>query len=155
MEHNVTIENVVLNEINSIALLLHLGIDLPELNSEFLLNEIITNYEQKIKDILLPDSEDKTVKDGQQILEFINRFSKFVIKDKAGEFIGTRMGRPEKAKLRKLIGSPNVLFPVGKEGGRMRSFQATLEEGKIWSSFPIYYCGNCNKETIYPRCEEC
>ena len=65
------------------------------------------------------------------------------------------MGRPEKAKLRKLIGSPNVLFPVGKEGGRLRSVQAACGEGKIWSSFPIYYCENCKKETIYTVCEDC
>ena len=65
------------------------------------------------------------------------------------------MGRPEKAKLRKLIGSPNVLFPVGKEGGRLRSLQTACTEGKVWSSFPIYYCENCKKETIYPTCEEC
>jgi hypothetical protein len=31
------------------------------------------------------------------------------------------MGRPEKAKLRKLTGSPNVLFSIGEEGGRLRS----------------------------------
>ena len=140
IEHQVTVENVVINEINSKALLTNLGIDFSLLKEGDLLEEIFKKYEF---------NKDK------EILENLNMFSKSEIKDKAGEFIGTRMGRPEKAKLRKLIGSPNVLFPVGKEGGRMRSFQATLEEGKIWSSFPIYYCGNCNKETIYPRCEEC
>ena len=45
-------------------------------------------------------------------------FSKYEIKDKAGTFIGPRMGRPEKAKLRRLKGSPNMLFPVAEQGGR-------------------------------------
>ena len=65
------------------------------------------------------------------------------------------MGRPEKAKLRKLIGSPNSLFPVGKEGGRLRSVQAACEEQFVKGSFPLFFCENCKKETIYSLCENC
>lgn len=65
------------------------------------------------------------------------------------------MGRPEKAKLRKLTGSPHVLFPVGDEGGRLRSFQAALEKGFIRGEFGDFYCKVCGKETIYPKCEVC
>lgn len=141
IEHQVTIENVVLTEEVSRILLLNLGIELNELQEKELdFKEIFDLYNSDL---------DKSV------LEIINSFSKFIIKDKAGEFIGARMGRPEKAKLRKLIGSPNVLFPVGKEGGRLRSLQAACKEGKVWSSFPLYYCDSCKKETIYPMCEEC
>ena len=61
-----------------------------------------------------------------------------VIRDKAGTFIGARMGRPEKAKMRKLKGSPHGLFPVGEAGGRMRSFQAAMEAGKIESTFALF-----------------
>ena len=92
---------------------------------------------------------------GGDVLEEINILCNYLIKDKAGTFIGTRMGRPEKAKLRKLVGSPNVLFPVGKEGGRFRSVQAACEAGKVRSSFPLFYCKKCDKETIYPLCERC
>jgi DNA polymerase II large subunit len=141
VEHQVTIENVVINEEISKTLLLNLGIDVN------LLNEGEINFKELFSKCIF--NEEKSV------LENINSFSKYEIKDKAGEFIGTRMGRPEKAKLRKLIGSPNVLFPVGKEGGRLRSLQAACIEGKVWSSFPIYYCDNCKRETIYPTCEEC
>jgi len=92
---------------------------------------------------------------GKEVLKTINEISEFKIMDKAGTFIGTRMGRPEKAKLRKLVGSPNVLFPVGKEGGRLRSVQAACEEGGVQSAFPLYYCDKCKKETIYSVCETC
>ena len=91
----------------------------------------------------------------KDVLEIINSNLKIKIKDKSGTFIGARMGRPEKAKMRKLTGSPNVLFPVGEEGGRLRSFQATLEKGKIRSQFPVFYCSKCDRETIYPYCEKC
>lgn len=89
------------------------------------------------------------------VLAFLNSYLKFPLMDKGGSFIGARMGRPEKAKLRKLIGSPHVLFPVGKEGGRLRSFQEAMENGKIKADFPIYFCDKCQAETIYYVCENC
>lgn len=88
-------------------------------------------------------------------LDIINNISEVVLRDKSGLFIGARMGRPEKAKMRKLIGSPHVLFPVGVEGGRLRSFGDALKNGRITAQFPITYCRICNKETIYGICEVC
>jgi len=89
------------------------------------------------------------------VLEFINRQSTILIRDKSGIFVGARMGRPEKAKMRKMTGQPHVLFPVGDEGGKMRSFQSALEKGVVRSDFPIYWCEVCNKQTIFPVCESC
>ncbi len=97
----------------------------------------------------------ESVSGKKDVLEIINKFSEVEIKDKSGIYIGARMGRPEKAKMRKLTGSPHVLFPVGEEGGRLRSFQAAMEEGKIKSDFPIYFCKSCNEYTVYPVCEKC
>lgn len=91
----------------------------------------------------------------QDVLEIVNEISKAKIRDKSGLFIGARMGRPEKAKMRKMTGTPHILFPVGTEGGRLRSFQSALDKGKIKAQFPIYYCENCKKETIYSMCESC
>lgn len=88
-------------------------------------------------------------------LEIINFLSSIAIRDKAGTFIGARMGRPEKAKMRHLTGSPQVMFPVGEEGDRLRSFQSALQAGKIRSAFPIFYCEKCEKEMIYFSCDEC
>jgi DNA polymerase II large subunit len=65
------------------------------------------------------------------------------------------MGRPEKAKIRKLIGSPNVIFPVGDEGGRLRSVNAAVEKGFINGDFPFNYCEKCKKDSIYKICENC
>jgi len=140
IEHEVTTENVVLNKENSFALLSNLGIDFNILNKKYLLKEFVDKKRYDLK---------------KEVLEIINSVSEFEIKDKSGEFIGSRMGRPEKAKLRKLAGSPNILFPVGKEGGKLRSFQKACEVGKIKSSFPLFYCEKCKRETIYPVCENC
>ncbi len=92
---------------------------------------------------------------GDDTLSLINSVSPYLIKDKCGYFIGARMGRPEKAKMRKMIGSPHVLFPVGNEGGRLRCFQSALEAGKITSQFPLYFCESCHAETIFQICEKC
>jgi len=93
--------------------------------------------------------------EGDTVLAMVNSLSLYEIKDKCGYFIGARMGRPEKAKMRKMIGSPHLLFPVGNEGGRLRCFQSALETGKITSQFPMYTCGKCQNETILQMCEKC
>jgi DNA polymerase II large subunit len=144
IDHDVHIENVILNEISTNALLLNLGFDI-NYKGELDLN-------MKLKNILEGESEQQN---GERVLEIINKLSKYKIKDKAGEFIGSRMGRPEKAKLRKLTGSPNVLFPVGDEGGRLRSVNVAVGIGSVKGDFPFNYCKKCNRETIYRVCECC
>ncbi|MEK6823692.1 MAG: DNA polymerase II large subunit [Nanoarchaeota archaeon] len=145
IEHEVSIENVVLNKENSKALLTNLGIsyELGDNDEKIFLKEYI--LQKKFNEF------DNAI----EVLEIINKVSNFIIKDKAGEFIGARMGRPEKSKLRKLIGSPNVIFPVGRAGGRLRSVQEACEVGRVRSTFPFYFCEKCQKETIYSKCEIC
>ncbi|MAG20211.1 DNA polymerase II large subunit [archaeon] len=91
----------------------------------------------------------------KNVLKLINEISEVRLKDKSGTYIGARMGRPEKAKIRKLTGSPHVLFPVGKEGGRLRSFQAAVEVGSIVGDFPNYFCKKCEKDSVFFICEVC
>src|SRR3989338_3822830 len=88
-------------------------------------------------------------------LHIANSLAGVTIRDKSGIFIGARMGRPEKAKMRKLTGSPHALFPVGDEGGRLRSVQSALEAKKITAEFTAYRCKSCGKDTIYAVCEGC
>ncbi|HRZ85836.1 MAG TPA: DNA polymerase II large subunit [Candidatus Paceibacterota bacterium] len=150
IEHEISIENVIISEITSKALFVNLGLDIDLFNKEdYFIEKEVNEIAEKAMSYLNIKSENKNV------LETINFLSDFTIKDKAGEFIGTRMGRPEKAKLRKLTGSPHVLFSIGEEGGRFRSVQeACLTEG-VNAEFPLFYCENCDKLTIYPKCEFC
>jgi len=137
-EHKVSLENVILDKKNACAVLFNLGIerDFDELESKF------DNLMKKIP------------KEGD-VLEVINSLCSVKIKDKAGVFIGARMGRPEKAKLRKLTGSPHVLFPVGAEGGRLRSLQSAIEVGNVKGNFPNFYCPECKIENVYSLCNTC
>ncbi len=91
----------------------------------------------------------------EDVLDVVNDLAEVFLKDTCGYFIGARMGRPEKAKMRKMTGSPQVLFPVGDEGGRLRSFQAALEKGHVNAQFSVYSCTSCSAETVYPVCHSC
>ena len=54
-----------------------------------------------------------------------------VYKDLAGTFIGARMGRPEKAKMRSLAGTPHGLFPIGNYGGKLKFLNKALEHKTV------------------------
>ena len=152
IEHDAIIENVLINEEISRALFANLGIRFGELGDKTDFRELFKEYKSKAQLLIDKLSAEK---EKNFILKIINSLSEFQIKDKAGDFIGARMGRPEKAKLRKLTGSPNVLFPVGSEGGRLRSVQVACGAGSVKGDFPIYYCEKCKKETIFLACEVC
>lgn len=142
IEHQISTENVVVEKEYAKSLFANIGLDyglLDKGEKVFVKDSLNRNY----------DFEKESV------LETVDEASKFIIKDKSGEFIGSRMGRPEKAKLRKLQGSPNVLFPVGEDGGKMRSLREAIKQGQVKSAFPLTYCDNCQKESIYPVCEVC
>lgn len=154
VEHEVFIDHVIINNSNSKALLSNMGIDFNLVEKEKFLKDLILNYQDNVKSFFEKKPEGEK-REGDVILDFINSISIFEIRDKAGDFIGARMGRPEKAKLRKLIGNPNVLFPVGNEGGRLRSVQDACEIGYVKGEFPLFYCEKCKNETIFPQCEKC
>lgn len=148
IEHSISIENVIIELKDSQGLLVNLGFDINYAGD--------INFEYRFKKKEEIFSKDEDIKyEGRIVLNIINELSDFVIKDKAGEFIGARMGRPEKAKMRKLTGNPHTLFPVGDEGGKMRSVNEANRVGFIKGEFPFNYCDNCNIETIYRKCEVC
>ncbi len=136
--HEVVFDNVVIEEDLAKALFANMG--MLEISDGEKLREQVNMIES-----------DNSRSD---VLVRINLYSKFKIKDKAGEFIGARMGRPEKAKLRRLTGSPNVLFPIANEGGRLRSVNAAAEAEMVRYGWPIYKC-ECSHEGIHSICESC
>ena len=142
-EHIVTLENVVLNQTETKSFLFNLGFEAGFLDKHV--------FEAQFDRII---NKIKNCKK-ESVLDIVNEICFCKIKDKAGTFIGARMGRPEKAKLRKLKGSPHVLFPVGEEGGRLRSVLAAYDIGSVKSEFPLFYCRNCGREEIYGKCLSC
>ncbi len=130
----VTKEHIIIEEQWASALLINLGLNESDLNLKLLVEKV---------------NETRTV------LDVLNKVSEVNLRDKTGTIIGARMGRPEKAKMRKLTGSPHSLFPVAEEGGRLRSFESAVESRKITSVFQLRNCEKCNEESVYPVCEKC
>ncbi|MBW2976059.1 DNA polymerase II large subunit [Candidatus Woesearchaeota archaeon] len=165
-EPKVTLKNdevvkIVVKHCDNLCMFLD-KIGLPHLvvNKEFIviedddaytLSELFNLRNSRKTSAVALDSEDASL-DG---LSLVNKISDVAVRDKSGIFVGARMGRPEKAKMRKLTGSPHVLFPIGEEGGRLRSFQSALESNKITAEFPLFYCEKCDKKTIFSVCEDC
>jgi DNA polymerase II large subunit len=118
----------------------------------YTISEIFNLKKDTGRDTIKTNQNENTSNDP---LFLVNKISDVKIRDKSGVFIGARMGRPEKAKMRKLTGSPHVLFPIGEEGGRLRSFQSAFENNKITAEFPLFHCEKCNKKTILSICETC
>lgn len=136
-------------------------IQIEDLNSKILLTNLGINPQIKPTSENINKHLDKiiqTTKENLKLssLEIININNFVEIRDKAGTYIGCRMGRPEKAKMREFDGRPYGLFPISTDGGRMRNvMEAVKKTGKITSNYGFFYCSKCDKETVYPRCQIC
>ncbi len=132
-----------------------LGVPHTAVSTEYVIIE--QPYAQILTDILsnIPEENLLSLDKEKDVLSVINLFSPYLVKDKAGTFIGARMGRPEKAKMRKMTGNPHTLFPVGKEGGKHRSVQNCLSIGKVTAELPLQFCQVCKKKSILFVCETC
>ncbi|MFA6420238.1 MAG: DNA polymerase II large subunit, partial [archaeon] len=96
----------------------------------------------------------------ENVLDYLTEISGLTIRDKAGSFIGGRMGRPEQAKPRQMKGNPHVLFPIGLKGGSTRSINKAVdqnynESGKATVEIAEYYCPTCKKITTNHHCWVC
>jgi DNA polymerase II large subunit len=83
------------------------------------------------------------------------------VRDKSGTYIGASMGRPEKAKPRKMKPPVHALFPVGLHGGKLRSLvkavKSIAEADVKTAELELNYraCPDCQKETWELLCESC
>lgn len=140
---------VVLDKINSEMLFANLGyFDLDNIkNFDKFKTQLDKVLEVAKENLFIPSNE------------MLSKASAIEIRDKGGSYIGARMGRPEKAKMRKQFNDEtrsHGLFPVGDQGGKLKNIVEVLKTtGHIENEFRIYYCDNCNKNSIYSSCETC
>ncbi len=113
----------------------------------------IENLSKEEIERILKKIEESEEKD---VMEIINSISKVKIMPKGLTKIGARMGRPEKAKERKMSPPPNVLFPTGEKEGRMRDLvKIAKEKERIYPNVARYECVACKTTSVYPVCERC
>ncbi len=98
---------------------------------------------------------------GKSTLEAVRNLSGIDVRAKAPSRIGARMGRPEKAKERKMSPPPHILFPVGLAGGKTRDIKNAVNytkdynspKGEVEVEVAMRRCRNCGKETIWLKCD--
>lgn len=107
----------------------------------------VLNYEKtaEIVDRLQPESA----------MELVEEVSNIKIREKAPVYVGTRMGRPEKAKERHMQPSPHILFPVGNYGGNTRSLLKATRKKNISVDLARMKCPSCGKIVAAYKCPNC
>ncbi len=91
----------------------------------------------------------------EDVMKIIQMLAGFPIRPKAPTRIGSRMGRPEKAKPRKMSPPPHVLFPIGLRGGSTRSIPKAAGKGSVFVEVARCECPKCGKITFRRKCPEC
>ena len=133
--HKLKNDKIFLNEEHAKALLFTLSLDVAR--TEQIL--------QELKQLKSPN-----------VLEAVNKISPVKIKSRSPSYVGARMGRPEKAKPRKMVPPPNVLFPTGAIEGRIRDIiKAAAVKPIARVEVAKYACLKCNKNTYFPFCSDC
>lgn len=69
--------------------------------------------------------------------------------------IGVRVGRPEKAMIRKMKPPVHSLFPVGREGGHERNLVTAAKKGNISVQLANAICPVCKERKLSSICEKC
>ncbi len=148
--HKVTsINEVALDEENSAALLIPLAMH-EGLNCEKLVQE--SN-----------NSED--------VIEILSKACGIAIQRKAGIYVGSSMGRPEKAKEREMKPKVHVLFPISELGGKERSIEKAVKNlktqveatedlrtktnEKTELQLAVKQCPSCGRILPLNKCEAC
>jgi len=90
---------------------------------------------------------------GDDSLEAVSSAMGIRVMPRAVTRIGTRMGRPEKAKERKMKPPPHVLFPLGIYGGPQRLVKEAATKGKVEVEVGVRHCPVCGKNTFRVSCE--
>lgn len=123
-----------------------LGVEHSLMDGRLVLNEV----NKKVLETVLSGSLDEVPESG---IDAVNKTSPVRIMRKAGRYVGTRMGRPEKAERRLMTGKPHVLFPVGRME-RMRNIVEAFKTN-LRAELALRVCPKCNVKTYYLMCNRC
>jgi len=107
-----------------------------------------------LRAILKPENQ-QIVPDGSSTLERLTLLAGFPVKSKAPNYVGARMGRPEKAKERVMTPKVHCLFPTGQFGGMRRDIVEASRKLAVSLEIVDRVCPNC--DTWEPRvtCPTC
>lgn len=87
--------------------------------------------------------------------DYVKRLSGIQLGRQSTTTIGIRVGRPEKAMVRRMKPPVHGLFPVGYEGGPMRDVFAAAKAQRAEIEVVNLYCTRCNERRLAAKCEVC
>jgi DNA polymerase II large subunit len=128
-----------------------------------------------LKTLALYDEENKKIdsakfseiisslKEGEEVMEAVNKLAGVKIRKKIGLYIGASMGRPEKSRERKMQPPVHALFPISTLGGINRSLVKAFKhlkekpagEQKIELEVANNACPVCGRKTFKQKCDSC
>ena len=88
-------------------------------------------------------------------VEFIKALSGLILGKQTTTTVGVRVGRPEKAMVRRLKPPVHTLFPVGFAGGTYRDVITASKQGPVRINVVNRYCPECGQRRLSSRCEVC
>ncbi|MCI4368047.1 MAG: DNA polymerase II large subunit [Thermoplasmata archaeon] len=91
----------------------------------------------------------------EEPLTLVSRLAGVEIRARAPSRVGARVGRPEKARQRKMSPNVHALFPLAEAGGSHRSLseaaRRTAREGTV-VQLGVRKCPDCHLATVWLRC---
>lgn len=135
-----------------------LGVEHGVVDGEIIIEE---PYSIILYEMLGKYSEEEFEKafEGENVLDTLRKLTGLDIRDKGGTYIGARMARPEKAKMRAMAGKSTALFPTGETVRSLTKIynkkKATSRNGDIEADIQLYKCPKCGEKVPYAICPYC
>src|SRR2546428_4601521 len=107
-----------------------------------------------LRTILKPENR-QLVPEGSSTLEHLSLLAGFPVKSKAPNYVGARMGRPEKAKERVMTPKVHCLFPTGQFGGMRRDIVEASRKLAVSLDVVDRVCPSCDAWEPRVRCPTC
>jgi DNA polymerase II large subunit len=123
--HKVDRDMIVLEGDDAKALVFSLGFQPGQKPSDQLVDSVLNKINSKAQSELKAGENREFTG-----LDFISLISGVNIRDKAGTWIGSRMGRPEKSRERHMKPAVHSLFPIGNAGGKTRNIVKAYKDAK-------------------------
>ncbi|NMC60870.1 MAG: DNA polymerase II large subunit [Candidatus Methanofastidiosa archaeon] len=92
---------------------------------------------------------------GDTVIEKVSNILGVRMREIIQTTVGCRMGRPEKAKERKMSPPVHVLYPIGMNGGATRSLIKASQKNYLEVESVNKRCPKCNTKTHMTKCPNC
>ncbi|MEM3369368.1 MAG: DNA polymerase II large subunit [Candidatus Micrarchaeia archaeon] len=152
--HRVERDQIIIEGENAKSIFISLGLQ-PGQPDKSLVNSLmkkIDDYTSKLQ-----SDEEK-----RRSVDLVSILSGIKIRDKAGTWIGSRMGRPEKSRERHMKPAVHSLFPIGNAGGKTRNIIKAYKDAKarklkydVTVEIARMRCPFCGGLSFSRKCQRC